>query len=76
VVVALVALVVGSLLEQGLALEQDSQGVGARPAWNQKCVRKEISRPVFLDVSRQGFRKLVALRRVFFMLLEYFDTHF
>jgi hypothetical protein len=30
VVVAPVALVVGSLLEQGLALEQDSQGVGAR----------------------------------------------
>ena len=29
VVVALVAMVVGSLLEQGLALEQDSQGVGA-----------------------------------------------
>jgi hypothetical protein len=29
VVVAPVALVVGSLLEQGLALEQDSQGVGA-----------------------------------------------
>jgi hypothetical protein len=32
VVVAVVALVVGSLLKQGLALEQDSSGVGARPA--------------------------------------------
>jgi hypothetical protein len=32
VVVVSVALGVGSLLEQGLALEQDSQGVGARPA--------------------------------------------
>jgi len=32
VVVALVAVVVGSLLEQGLALELDSQGVGARLA--------------------------------------------
>jgi hypothetical protein len=32
VVVALVALVVGSLLEQGVALEQDSHGVEARHA--------------------------------------------
>jgi hypothetical protein len=32
VVVAPVALVVGTLLEQGLALEQDSQVVGARLA--------------------------------------------
>ena len=31
----------------------------------QICIRKEISRPYFLDVSRQDFRNPIDLRRVF-----------
>jgi hypothetical protein len=42
---------------------------------HQKFVRKEISRPVFLDVSR-GFNKLYRLTSSFFALRKYFDTHF
>ena len=39
-------------------------------------IRKEISRPGFLDVivSRYSFRNSIDLRRVFFALRKYFDV--
>jgi hypothetical protein len=42
----------------------------------QKCVWKEVSGPSFLSVGRSGFRNPIDLRRVFFVLRKYFDTHF
>jgi hypothetical protein len=38
------------------------------------CIRKEISRPGFLDVSRYRVVHSIDLRRVFFALRKYFDV--
>jgi hypothetical protein len=43
---------------------------------HQKCVRKEISRHGFLNVNRYSVVHSIELRRVFFALRKYFDTHF
>ena len=42
----------------------------------QICIRKEISRSGFLDVNRYSVVHSIDLRRVFFALRKYFDTHF
>jgi hypothetical protein len=43
---------------------------------HQKRVRTEISGSGFLDVNRYIVVHPIGLRRVFFALREYFDTHF
>jgi hypothetical protein len=74
----MVALVAGSLLEQGLAVEQDSQGVGASPAGPSKMRMEGNFQAPFSRRKSIGFPKPCRLTSGFFLcylntLIRIFD---